>query len=134
MEKQLEIEYTQIGDYLYPKLSTANENLPELTRYGLARRNFLREQSPFDLEVLGAKAYPHFIEIQEQAEELHKNIMESKVREAEKSGEMPKDLRQKDAMAWMRIMERLEAETVSQVMRDLVKVPIGGIAVEPNFV
>jgi len=61
------ITYSQIGDYLLPDIVLGEPSDAEpLTKYGMMRKNFLKQHQPISYNrlLLTEKLYPHCREVQ----------------------------------------------------------------------
>ena len=125
MAKEIQIDYVQIGDYLYPEMSTGYEK-PEIMRYGQMHKQYMMEKDREYCEKLEKEGrfYNHLLMVDKEAEQLHKKIMERKEREAIATGEITPELRNEQPLVWAAIMTRLEQETISQVAREYVLLDI----------
>ena len=67
MENRL--NYTQVGDYLIPNLTLADQPSRALGKYGLLRKDFLREHRPilWGTLVLNGELYRHLLKIEDAA-------------------------------------------------------------------
>lgn len=67
----MELEYIKSGDYLIPNLTANNESSEPLTKYGLMRRNFLKEHRAgiYSGMMLEGTLKEHCLILQHQAEE-----------------------------------------------------------------
>ena len=66
----MELTYRQEGDYLIPNLTIDEEPEQEMTKYGLMRKNFLKEHKSgiYQGMLLSGRLTAHCLEMQEQAE------------------------------------------------------------------
>jgi hypothetical protein len=101
---------------LFPNITLGeDENLPSLTRWGLARRDYLKEHKPFVAAQFGLIGlHKHCLEIQEQAEQRKRNMMAT-IRKDPKN----KDKAQ-DPMAWVGRMNNFQARVHEVIYSDLI--------------
>ena len=103
---------------LFPNI-ILGENLPPLTRWGIGRRDFLKEHRKFYAAGLGIIGlHKHCLEVQEQAEERKRNMMaairqdpENKVTERDKAA---------DPMAWVGRMNNFQHSVHEIIYAELI--------------
>lgn len=110
------IEYELIGDYYYPCLKI--EETPSLSKYGRLRLKFLKEYKKnlyFDL-LLSRKLNEHLIEIDTQA----RNMMEYLTKEMARKQGVTEQLKAKDMMRWIRMMNNIQSCAEEIVLQELI--------------
>ena len=110
------IEYELIGDYYYPCLKI--EELPSLCKYGRLRLKFLKEYNKniYTKLFLSRKLNEHLIEIDTQA----RNMIEYLTKEMAKRQGITEQLKAKDMMRWIRMMNDIRACVDEIVLSDIV--------------
>jgi hypothetical protein len=113
-----EITYRWEGDYLIPDIGIAEEeaNLPSLTKWGLMRKNHLKNHRRIiytDLKLSG-KLFLHYHEIEEQA----KNRMEFMMKQL--TAHDPPPDKATDPIAWVRHMNGLKAQVEEIIKAELI--------------
>ena len=83
----MKLTYEKNGDYLIPNLTANEEPEQALTKYGLMRKNFLKEhrRGIYQGMILTGELKAHCLQVQEQAEqrmELLTGFMEKAISEA----------------------------------------------------
>jgi len=103
---------------LFPNI-ILDEDLPPLTRWGLQRRDYLKEHCKFFANQLGIFGlHKHCLEIQEQAEERKRNMMAA-IRKDPKNRVTEKDKAQ-DPMAWVGRMNNFQHSVHEVIYADLI--------------
>jgi len=105
---------------LFPNITLGeDENLPTLTRWGIARMHYLKEHKKFVAAQFGTIGlFKHCLEIQEQADERKRNMMaairknpDNKVTEHDKAA---------DPMAWVGRMNNFQSAVHETIYTDLI--------------
>ena len=114
-----ELTYTKNGDYRIPdlKLSEEPESKP-LGKYGMLRKTYLREHRPilWNQMILSETLFPHLREIDETAN----NRLEQMMPELMKSAGVTEDLKARDQMKWVGLMNSLKAQAEEIILSELV--------------
>ena len=105
-----ELTYTKNGDYLIPDLTLSEtpEDARPLGKYGRLRRSYLQEHRPglYSRLVLSEKLFPHLREIDETANR--------------KSAGVTEELKARDQMKWVGLMNSLKAQAEEIILSELV--------------
>ena len=112
------IEYIQSGDYLIPNLIANREPKEPLTKYGLMRKKFLKENRSgiYSGMLLEGTLKEHCLMIQEQAEER----MDLLTDQMAKSQGVNEALKASDQMKWVRLMNNIRASAEEIVLSELI--------------
>ncbi len=112
------IEYSRQGDYLLPNLTVPEEPEVHLGKYASLRRNYLKEQryGIFITLLTQGKLNEHLTEIQEAAQERREQI----VAEMAKSQNVTEELKAKDQMMWLGLMNNFRQAAEEIVMNELI--------------
>ena len=103
---------------LFPNI-ILGENLPPLTRWGIQRRDYLKEHCKFFANQLGIIGlHKHCLEIQGQAEERKRNMMTA-IRKDPANKVTEKD-KAHDPMAWVGRMNNFQASIHEIIYADLI--------------
>ena len=113
-----EIAYSKQGDYLLPDITVPDEPETHVGKYGSLRRNYLKEQhyGIFLSLLTQGKLNQHLKETQEEAQ----GRMEQIVSEMAKSQEVTEELKAKDQMMWLQLMNNIRQAAEEIVMNELV--------------
>ena len=113
-----EIAYSRQGDYLLPDITVPDEPETHVGKYGSLRRNYLKEQhyGIFLSLLTQGKLNQHLKETQEEAQ----GRMEQIVSEMAKSQEVTEELKAKDQMLWLQLMNNIRQAAEEIVMSELV--------------
>lgn len=108
----MELEYVKVGDYLYPALEVNSEPEEPLTKYGLMRKNFLKEhrRGTYTGMMLEGELKEHCLKIQKQAEERMEVLVEQMMRADEQ-------MKAVDQMRWVRMMNSIR-ERAEEIVRN----------------
>lgn len=120
MEKHIHDEknrlsYTLHGDYYLPDL-ILNEEEPTYGKYGILRKQFLKEHrsARYQYLLLIGKLTEHLNQIDQEARERVEMLIEQM---AEKQGVTEK-LKAQDQMEWVRLMNNIKASAEEMVLRE----------------
>ena len=114
----MQIEYIQNGDYQIPNLIANSEPEEPLTKYGLMRKNFLKEhrRGIYTGMKLQGTLKEHCLKIQEQAEQR----MDLLTEQMAKSQGVNEALKASDQMKWVGLMNNIRASAEEIVLSELI--------------
>ena len=112
------IEYSRQGDYLLPNLTVPEEPETHIGKYASLRRNDLKEQryGIFLTLLTQGELNEHLTEIQQAAQERREQI----VAEMTKAQNVTEELKAKDPMMWLGMMNNFRQAAEEIVMRELI--------------
>ena len=113
------LSYTVCGDYYLPDL-VLNEEEQTYGKYGMLRKQFLKEHRPIQYQnlLLSGKLTAHLNQIDQEVTEQVEVLMKQM---AEKQG-VNENLKRQDQMKWVRLMNNVKASAEEIVMREIVYV------------
>lgn len=115
-----ELTYTKNGDYLIPDLTLSEtpEDTRPLGKYGRLRRSYLQEHRPglYSRLVLSEKLFTHLREIDETANRRLEQMMP----ELMESAGVTEELKARDQMKWVGLMNNLKAQAEEIILSELV--------------
>ena len=124
MEKQIYDEkngmsYTLHGDYYLPDL-VLNEEEPTYGKYGILRKQFLKEHrsARYQYLLLTGKLNEHLNQTDQEAREQVEMLMKQM---SEKQG-VTEELKAQDQMEWVRLMNNIKASVEEIVLKNVVYV------------
>jgi len=104
---------------LFPNIILSEKPLKSLSRWGLARMNYLKEHEPFVAAQFGTVGlHKHCAEIEEQAEERKRNMM-SAIRKDSANRVTERDKAQ-DPMAWVGRMNNFQSSVHEIIYSELI--------------
>lgn len=122
MEKQIYDEknglgYTLHGDYYLPDL-VLNEEEPTYGKYGMLRKQFLKDYRParYQCLLLTGKLTEYLNQIDQDAREQGEMLMK---RMAKKQG-VTETLKMRDQMKWVGLMNNIKASAEEIVLKEIV--------------
>ena len=115
-DERTSIQYELIGDYYYPCLMM--EEPPTLSKYGRMRERYLREhRKAFYFTLLASgKLNEHLIQIDTSA----CNMAEHLIKEMARKQGVTEELKGKDMMKWIGLMNNIRACADEIVLNDIV--------------
>ena len=117
-----ELTYTRVGDYYIPDLILDEEPGQDVFygKYGDLRRNYLREHKPKLWMVLvnSGKLADHLKGIEREAERL----MDTLLPQLMKAAGVTEELKARDQMAWVGLVNNCRARADEIILADLVYV------------
>ena len=124
MKKQIYDEkngmsYTLHGDYYLPDL-VLNEEEPTYGKYGMLRKQFLKEHrsARYQYLLLTGKLNEHLNQIDQEVREQVETLMEQMT---EKQG-VTEELKAQDQMEWVRLMNNIKASAEEIVLKNMIYV------------
>ncbi|MBQ6088633.1 MAG: TnpV protein [Firmicutes bacterium] len=114
----MQIEYIQSGDYQIPNLIGNREPEGTLTKYGLMRRNFLKEHRSgiYSGLLLKGTLKEHCLTIQEQAEQR----MDLLTEQMAKDQGVDEQMKRNDQMRWVGLMNNIRNSAEEIVLSELI--------------
>ena len=107
------IDYIQSGDFQIPNLTANREPEERLTKYGLMRRSFLKDnkRGVYSGMLLKGTLKEHCLTIQEQAEER----MDLLTEQMAKDQGVDEQMKRTDQMKWVGLMSNIQAQAGDNV-------------------
>ena len=111
------LNYTLHGDYYLPDLEI-NEEEPTYRKYGIMRKQFLKEHrsARYQYLVLTGKLTEHLNQVDKEVREKVEILMEQM---AEQWG-VTEELKMQDQMEWVRRMNNIQATAEEIVYRNII--------------
>ena len=113
-----EITYRQNGDYLIPNLKLKDSEKKPLGKYGKMRKAYLKEHNPilWNHLTLSEKLYDHLHEVEESAT----SRMELLLSQLMKQYGVTEELKAKDQMKWVQLMNSIHHTAEETVLNELI--------------
>ncbi len=122
MKKQIydeknELNYTLHGDYYLPDLEI-NEEEPTYRKYGIMRKQFLKEhrRARYQYLVLTGKLTEHLNQVDKEVREKVEILMEQM---AEQWG-VTEELKMQDQMEWVRRLNNIQATAEEIALKEII--------------
>lgn len=114
------LTYTKVGDYYIPNLTLGDQPDKPIGRYGDLRRVYLQEYHPgtFNRMLLQGTLYHHLAEIDEAAQ----NRLDVLMPELAKAAGATEDLKARDPMHWVGLMNSCKAQVDEIIFAELIYV------------
>ena len=114
------VDYGRIENYLIPDLEYPEMDLPPLGKYGMMRKNYLREHRPviYNELVMTGKLFAHCLEVEASADCRLDILMDGLVK---KQG-ITEALKARDPMAWVSAMNNCKAQAEKIIFSELIYV------------
>ena len=111
------LSYTLCGDYYLPDL-VLNEEEPTYGKYGMLRKQFLKEYRPIRYQnlLLSGKLTAHLNQIDQEVTEQVEVLMKQM---AEKKG-VTEELKVQNRTKWVRLMNNIKASAEEMVLREIL--------------
>ena len=112
------LSYTLYGDYYFPDLEI-NEEEPTYGKYGIMRKQFLKEHrsARYQYLILTGKLTEHLNQVDKEAREKVEMLVEQM---AEQWG-VTEELKMQDQMEWVRRMNNIKNVAEEVVLKNLLK-------------
>lgn len=116
----MELKYEKVGDQLIPNILPNEEPEGTLTKYGLLRKNFLKEHrgGTYQYMILKGNLKEHCLQIQKQAEERMELLTEQMAKEEG----INEELKATDQMGWVAKMNSIKSRAEEIVLKELIYV------------
>ena len=113
-----EITYTRQGDYNLPNLLPPQEEAVPLGKYALLRKRFLKEHRRITYTNLltSGKLNSHLAEIEQTA----LSQMEQMVAQMAKAEGVTEELKERDQMRWVQLMNNLQNAAEETILAELI--------------
>ena len=113
-----EVTYTRCGDYYIPDLKLSEQPEAPIGKYGRMRQRYLKEHRPslYSSLILSEKLYPHLLEIDRAAREW----MDAMLPRMMEAAGVTEELKARDPMAWVGLMNTLKAQIDELILCELV--------------
>ena len=114
----MNLTYEKCGDYLIPNLIPDAEPEESLAKYGLMRRNYLKEhrRGVYSGMLMTGELKAHCLEVQRQAEER----MDFLTEQMAKTEGVDEALKASDQMKWVRRMNSIRARAEEIVREEII--------------
>ena len=114
----MELEYIKTGDYYITTLMANKEPEEALTKYGLMRKEFLKEhrRGIYTGMMLEGTLKEHCLTMQQQAEER----MDVLIKQMSQEQGVDEKLKALDQMKWVRMMNNIRASAEEMVCNEII--------------
>ena len=112
------LTYTKVGDYYIPNLTLGDQPDKPIGLYGRMRRTYLQEHHPgtFNAMKLNGTLYSHLVEVDEAAQRR----LDVLVPQLAKAAGVTEDLKDRDPMSWVGLMNNCKARVEEIIMAELI--------------
>lgn len=112
------LTYRSSGDYQIPNLSLSDQQNQPLGKYGRMRKKYLQEHRPvlWNTMILSETLYPHLREIDQAANSRLEQLMPALM----KSAGVTEEMKARDPMKWVGLMNSLKAQAEEIILTELV--------------
>ena len=116
-EESNRLSYTMHGDYYLPDL-VVNEDEPTYGKYGILRKQFLKEYRParYQYLLITRELTAHLNRVDQEAREQVESLMKQM---AEKQG-VNENLKRQDQVKWVGLMNKVKASAEEIVLKERV--------------
>ena len=113
-----ELIYRRNGDYLLPEMGLTEAETKPLGKYGMMRRLYLEQHRPglYTRLLLSGKLMEHLQEIETTAQ----NRLESLMTQLKAQNNVTEELKEKDQMKWVGLMNSLKNQAEEMILSELV--------------
>lgn len=112
------LHYTLHGDYYLPNLVLPESVKVSLEKYGILRREYLKEHRPiiYETMLLSGKLFAHLAEIDSSC----RGMMDRLIPEMAKAEGVTEELKARDQMRWVGLMNNIHSAAEEIVLKELV--------------
>ena len=113
-----ELIYKRNGDYLLPEMGLSEAEQKPLGKYGMMRQQYLEQQRPglYTRLILSGKLMEHLQEIEATAQ----SRLESLMSQLKEKNQVTEELKAKDQMKWVGMMNSLKNQAEEMILTELV--------------
>ena len=113
-----ELIYRRNGDYLLPEMGLTEAEQKPLGKYGMMRQQYLEQHRPglYTRLLLSGKLMEHLQEIETTAQ----NRLESLMTQLKAQNNVTEELKAKDQMKWVGMMNSLKNQAEEMILTELV--------------
>lgn len=113
-----ELTYTTVNGYQIPNVTLPEQEATPLNKYGRMRKQYLQEHRPilFQAMLLNGTLQSHLAEISQTAEQRIEQMMP----ELAKAAGVTEELKAKDQMAWVGLMNNCKAQAEEVILSELI--------------
>ncbi|MDO5300711.1 MAG: TnpV protein [Clostridia bacterium] len=113
-----ELTYTTVNGYQIPNVTLPEQEATLLNKYGRMRKQYLQEHRPilFQAMLLNGTLQSHLAEISQTAEQRIEQMMP----ELAKAAGVTEELKAKDQMAWVGLMNNCKAQAEEVILPELI--------------
>ena len=113
-----ELIYKRNGDYLLPEMGLTEAEQKPLGKYGMMRQQYLEQHRPglYTRLLLSGKLMEHLQEIETTAQ----NRLESLMTQFKAQNNVTEELKAKDQMKWVGMMNSLKNQAEEMILTELV--------------
>ena len=113
-----ELIYRRNGDYLLPEMGLTEAEQKPLGKYGMMRQQYLEQHRPglYTRLLLSGKLMEHLQEIETTAQ----NRLESLMTQLKAQNNVTEELKAKDQMKWVGLMNSLKNQAEEMILTDLI--------------
>ena len=113
-----ELIYKRNGDYLLPEMGLTEAEQKPLGKYGMMRQQYLEQHRPglYTRLLLSGKLMEHLQEIEMTAQ----NRLESLMTRFKAKNNVTEELKAKDQMKWVGLMNSLKNQAEEMILTELV--------------
>jgi len=113
-----ELTYVKVGGYYLPDLTAEPYPKRGLGKYGLLRLRYLKEHhsTVWAEFVMAGKLYAHLLEVEDAAQDLRESMMPEMAKEAGATEE----LKARDPMRWVGLMNCCKAQVEEIIFAELI--------------
>ena len=110
--------YNRCGDYYIPNLKLSEQPKMPIGKYGRMRQRYLKEYHPglYHHLLLSEKLYPHLVEIEQSVQERMDVVLPQMM----KTAGVTEELKARDPMQWVGLMNALKAQVEEFLMDELI--------------
>ena len=113
-----ELNYKRNGDYLLPDMGLTEAERKPLGKYGIMRQQYLEKNRPglYTRLILSGRLMEHLQEIDETAHSRLESLMSLLT----KQNGVTEELKAKDQMAWVGLMNSLKHQAEEMILSELI--------------
>ena len=114
----MNLTYEKCGDYLIPNIIPDPEPGEELRKFGLMRKNYLKENNlqVYESLVANGTLFQEMVKVDEAADRIKEQVLPQLLKDAG----VTEELKQKDQLKWVGLMESCHHQVEEIILTELV--------------
>lgn len=114
----MKIDYHECGDYLLPNIEVDKKDIQPIGKYGMMRLKYLKahKKGTYNLMKMAGELIPYLVDVDRDAREMVETI----IRDMAKAENVNEELKEKDMMKWVGMMNNFKSVAEEIVLGDVI--------------
>lgn len=114
----MKLEYKEIDGIYYPDFKLSENESYQLGKYGLKRRNFLKDNRNFLFQemLINGELYDHLRQVDEECRLIHVRMIE----QYKKKWGVTEEMKENDPIRWAQVMNQIEMSVDEFILKEYI--------------